>query len=546
MADTIEGLLGPPPTTGGKPTAASLLGPKPTSEGGHGARAVMTDAGRRIKSLMPSDYPALPFIDRSILSQMSNKDEAKAFLEKKYGSGSVSEDKRGLVVTVDGKKMRARSGMIDALVGSAPKTALGIAGAVGGAELGPGGSFAGAGIGMAAGQAIEEGVKSATGVQRKSAGGIVGSVADAAVAGVEGEATGRVLKAVPSRLTRGPLPNWITGTRKDVPGGLSGKERVDLIQDLTKKGAHLQPQATMPGSRVFARHALMADKIVGRDVKSEQANLDVLKGEVSRILDKAGVKGSAKLETMGRLEGETSEMDFQQTGQMIQYKAKFLLDKMRAAAKAGGKKPNAKEEAYLSQLAAPGAKPVDIYDLVTRKGETDMMERFFKLAGDKPGKESDVVIAIRQRAVRQILAGALKRSQSGEAVGAIDAELSRFTVKQQKMLFPDGLAENLRLLSKQAQMVFPHIEDPAMGGMAAGEILGRSAIKFPKFWKSRLVRQGYEALWRTALTSPKIVQRLAVGFKGNSAQRIAARNGLRAILYSGFVQADEGDESTNP
>lgn len=545
MADTVESLLGPPPVAG-KQTVSGLLGPKPSAEGGHGARAVMTEAGRRIKSMLPSDYPALPFMDRTILSQMSNKDEAKAFLEKKYGTGSVSEDKKGLVVTVDGKKMRARSGMLESLVGSAPKTALGIAGAVGGAELGPGGSFAGAGVGMAAGQAIEEGVKSATGVQRKTPGGIVGSVADAAVAGVEGEATGRAIKTPLSRMTRGPLPNWITGTRQDVPGGLSGKERTDLITDLTGKGAHLQPQATMPGSRVFARHALMADKIVGRDVKAEQSNLEVLKGEVSKVLDKAGVKGSAKSETMGRLEGATSEMDFQQTGQMVQYKAKFLLDKLQAAAKSGGRKPPVKDIAYLTQLAAPGAKPVDIYDLVTRKGETDMMERFFKLAGDKPGKESDVVIAIRQRAVRQILAGALKRSQSGEAVGAIDAELSQFTVKQQRMLFPGGLDNDLRLLSKQAQIVFPHIEDPGKGGIAAGEILGRSAIKFPKVWKSRLVRQGYEAMWRTFLTSPSTAQRLAVGFRGDSAQRIAARNSLRAILYSGFVQEKEGDESTNP
>jgi hypothetical protein len=535
MADSAADFLG----VGGQSSKSSAAG----FLGVSGATKVPRGSARTA----PAEGTPLPFMDRSILAAMKDsKQDQERYLVKKYGEKAVSQEKGKFVVTLNGKRMIANIGMIESAVAQAPETVLGIAGAAAGSELGLPGGVAGAFAGAAAGRSLKEAVRSATGLQSKKPGEIVKSVERAGEGAAEAEVGTRVLKAPLSRLTRGPIPGFLTDTRKDIPGGLTGKEREALIKDATSKGARLHPQSTMPGARALQRHVIMADRIVGRSVESEQANLQYLKDEVSHVLDKAGVKGSAKSETMGRLEGQTSEMDFQQTGQMIQFKANFLLDKLRMAAKAAGRKPNAKDEAYLSQLAAAGRKPKDVYDAVVRPGETDLMERFFRLAGDKPGKESDVVIAIRQRAIRQILAGALKRTETGEAVGAVDKELSSFTVKQQRMLFPDGLADNLRLLSKKAEMVFPHIEDPGMAGMAAGEILGRSAVKFPRVWKSRLVRQGYEAMWRMFLTNPSMAQRLAIGFKGDSVQRIAARNALRTILYSGFVQQDGTDEGTGP
>src|SRR5690348_6742324 len=110
MADSITDILGPPPSKG-KPTAESILGPKP------GGRRVPRGTSRTA----PSDYPALPFIDRVAVSQMDNPAEKEAWLEQKYGKGSTGQDKKGMYVEVGGKRMRVSTGFLAELTGSAPQ-----------------------------------------------------------------------------------------------------------------------------------------------------------------------------------------------------------------------------------------------------------------------------------------------------------------------------------------------------------------------------------------------------------------------------------------
>jgi len=61
-----------------------------------------------------------------------------------------------------------------------------------------------------------------------------------------------------------------------------------------------------------------------------------------------------------------------------------------------------------------------------------------------------------------------------------------------------------------------------------------------RVWYNRFYAQGYYSLMRGALQSPTMIRRLAIGFRGDSAQREAARTAIREMFYFGALEA------TNP
>jgi hypothetical protein len=497
------------------PVTAKSWRDAPLAEGRAGVRS---ESGRRFFS-REKDFPSVGFLDRSVLSAMDNKEEATTYFERKYGKGSVSSDKKGLIVTIGGKKFRAGTDIVSDIVSQAPELALGTAGAAAGAAGGPVGAALGAGLGAATGKSIKEGIKAATGLEKKEPKEVVSSVMKEGVAGAVGEGAFRAFKAPISRLTRGPLPHFATDT---TPESRAMTERT------LAGGARPPPQSTLPAAKKIQRISILADKISGPNKSIDRANIGYLQDRAEGILSKAGVKGPAKDETMSRLmTTNQAAMSFQDTGRLIQNSARLMARPPNAA--------KGKVGAYLRELSKVGKTPEDAYDYLVTPGQTDRLERFVGIMG----QNSVVVEAVRQRALRHLLAGALDRSASGEAVGALEKELSQFTIKQQRILFPKGLADDVKLFANEVQFLFPKIKDPAMAGFTAGGILG-------KIWYDRFYAQGYYSLMRAALQQPAMIRRLAIGFRGDSAQRIAARNALREMFYFGALEMTRPGEDPHP
>ena len=472
---------------------------------------VRSGAGRRMAPLPEADIPALPFLDRSMLSRMDNPDEKQAFLEHRYGKGSVSSDKKGLVVTVNGKRMRASTDVVSSFVGAAPQLSLGIAGALAGSELGPGGTIIGAGAGLAAGKTIEEGTKIATGVERKTPGEIARGVAVEGVAGAAGEGAGKAL----GLLRKLPLREKIFDI---TPETKSMTERV------LKGGARPPPQSTIPSGRKFQRIAIIADKLSGPNKAIERANFGYLQDRVSGILDQAGVKGLAKSETMNRLAGSDSAMSFQQTGQVIQKATKALVDNAKTLGIKG------KDLAYLQQVSATGKTPEQAWEWLVRPQETDRLERVMRLVGTgSPAAE-----AIQQRALRSLLADSLVRTESGEATNALMNSLKQFTPRQQKLLFPNGLADDIKLLAKETQFLFPEIKDPSMAGFTTGTIMQHA-------WYNRFYAQGTYAFGRAMIQKPWMIRRIAIGLK-DTKTRQATKAAVRSMFYYGAMEMNNPNQ----
>lgn len=500
---------------------------KGVSGGGRASDMMLTESFQPHPPAGPK-LSKLPFTHQAILSMMDNKEEKRSFLEQQYGKGSVTEDSKGMIVKdKDGKSYRASSSFMAHLVGDAPETMLGIAGAaeggVAGAVAGPAGAFVGAvGGGMAgaaAGKTLKEGAKAATGNYHKKPGEYAREVAGAAEAGAMGEVGGKVVGGVVGKLTRGPLPGLITGANAETRA---------MTDKVLRGGARPPAQSTMPDAKKLQRIAIIADKLSGPSKAIDRANRGYLHQAAGKILDKVGLKGGVKQSTLTSMESSDSAISTQQTGQMIQGAAKSVIQNFQASLlKPTGQ--TVKGIAYLKQLVGSAKSPEDAYNQLVHSGQTDKLEKFIQLVG----KNSPVTQAVQQQALRHAFAGAMEEAGEGGMKG-LTGWMSQFTEKQQKLLFPGGLHGDLQTLDKEIKFLYPGTKDPSMAGMTSGAMMQK---KFYERW----YHQGVGALYRSMLQQPAVIRRLAIGFKGDSSQRAAARMGLREMFYFGALEASEPD-----
>jgi len=511
-----------PDSPGTKATLGAVA--KGVANQGRAADLMLTESFQHHPPAAPK-LSKLPFTHQAILSMMDNKAERQAFLEQQYGKGSVTEDSKGLIVKgKDGKMYRGSSSFMATLVGDAPETTLGIAGAAegaaGGAVAGPAGAFVGAVggaiAGAAGGKTIKEGAKAAAGLYRKTPGEYARTIVGAGEAGAEGEVGGRVVGGAIGKLTRGPLPKLITGATD---------ETRTMTDKVLKGGARPPAQSTMPDAKKLQRIAILADKLSGPSKAIDRANRGYLKDAAGKILDKVGLRGGVKQSTLKSMEGTEAALNTQQTGQMIQQAALTTLHSIQGSKQVGGRKI----EAYLKSLAQNSRSPEDAYNWLVHGGQTDRLDQFFRIMG----KNSQVTEAVQQQALRHAFAGAMEEAGEGGMKG-ISGWMAQFTDKQQKLLFPGGLHEDLRTLDKEIKFLYPGMKDPSMAGMTSGAMMQK---KFYERW----YHQGVGALYRAFLQNPTVIRRLAIGFKGDSRQRMAARTGLREMFYFGALEASEPD-----
>ena len=474
----------------------------------------------------PPKLDRLPFTHQAILSMMDNKEEKRAFLEQQYGKGSVTEDSKGLIVKgKDGKSYRGSSSFLASLVGDAPETVLGIAGAAQGATAGsiagPAGTFVGgvggAMAGAAGGKTLKEGAKAAAGLYRKTPGEYARTIAGAAEGGAEGEIGGKVVGGAFGAITRRPFPRMISGATQET-------ER--MTDKVLKGGARPPAQSTMPDARKLQRIAIIADKLSGPSKPIDRVNRGYLMDQADKILSRAGLRGGAKSSALNSMNQPQAALNTQQTGQMIQQAALTTLHSIQGSKTVGGRKI----EAYLKTLAANSRSPEDAYNWLVHGGQTDRMDQFFRVMG----KNSQVTQAVQQQALRHAFAGAMESAGENEGVKGLSRWMNQFTEKQQKLLFPGGLHNDLKTLDNEMHFLYPKIKDPSMAGITTGAMMQK---KFYERW----YHQATGAVFRAFLQNPAVIRRLAIGFKGDSVQRAAARNGLRELMYFGAIEASEPD-----
>jgi hypothetical protein len=138
----------------------------------------------------------------------------------------------------------------------------------------------------------------------------------------------------------------------------------------------------------------------------------------------------------------------------------------------------------------------------------------------------------------------MERSKNGEITGALEAELNEYTPKQLQILFPKGLEQDLRLLSKDAQALFPHVGDPGIASITIGGILNKPFVAPIRLWRSRIWPLAYYSLYRAVLQNPETARVLALGLKGSGSGRQAARAAIHDIVFAGIMNMNKPDDPT--
>lgn len=196
------------------------------------------------------------------------------------------------------------------------------------------------------------------------------------------------------------------------------------------------------------------------------------------------------------------------------------------------------KENYLSAIANPQRTPEQAYRWLTEPGQTDRLQQAVKFYGSN----SPQMQAVRQQATKTLLDGVVTRAAKGEGSKALNNALKEYTEEQQKILFPNGLDEDFRLLGREIEFLFPNQADQAMAGFTAGNIL-----EMP--WYKRYYHQIVGGGWRMLVQHPAMVRALAVGLRGSGPTRDMTRQSIKEMAYFTALEAgdDEGtDEQQRP
>lgn len=197
---------------------------------------------------------------------------------------------------------------------------------------------------------------------------------------------------------------------------------------------------------------------------------------------------------------------------------------------------------YLSALANPKGSPDAVLRWMVKPGQEGRLEQAFKFFGPN----SPQVASIRRAALEDLLHRSITTGEEGVgkaiAGSGIEDALKSFTKKQQEMLFPNGLADDIELLAKQAKFLFPKAGDESMAGFAAGAIL---ATPIPFRW----VLQLHAATWGAILSRPGVIRFLALGLRGDGPMRAATRNTFQALMRGlppATLTPESGGEEQQP
>lgn len=110
---------------------------------------------------------------------------------------------------------------------------------------------------------------------------------------------------------------------------------------------------------------------------------------------------------------------------------------------------------FLSALYSKDPAVVDrAYDLMVKPGEEARLESAIKFFGEN----SPTVKAIRSYALKDAMSSAIVEMPSSAttiAGTALDSYLGKFSKRQQQLLFPNGLSDDMKILARESRFLFP-------------------------------------------------------------------------------------------
>lgn len=189
------------------------------------------------------------------------------------------------------------------------------------------------------------------------------------------------------------------------------------------------------------------------------------------------------------------------------------------------------KENFLSALANPRQTPEDAIRWITQPGQTARLEEALKFFGET----SPQIQGVREVALRQLLDNTITEATKGKGGAALLNVLSQYTERQQRILFPSGLDEDLRLLGKEMDFLFPPEADPSMAGFTTGQIQQKRFL-------TRNWIVGKSVLLRAILTQPSMIRALSIGLRGTGPVREATRHTVQQMAYFAAIEMGDDDD----
>lgn len=158
----------------------------------------------------------------------------------------------------------------------------------------------------------------------------------------------------------------------------------------------------------------------------------------------------------------------------------------------------------LAELANPTKTGEDVFRWAVEPGkETRIMEVARQFGFDSPQ-----MAELRQAALEELARNASMKAINEKGNQALISALNEFTQRQQEMLFPGGLAEDIRKLGDVIKFIYPFksgvARDVGMAGMHAGAVLEKPL-------RQRLYQQATAALTRYIALHPTVARWIVTG-----------------------------------
>lgn len=300
-------------------------------------------------------------------------------------------------------------------------------------------------------------------------------------------------------------------TRSGMPADPEKIAALILQPGQTAKVATLR---TVVGEEVWKRvqsadlqnllRATNSTNVVGKKVIDGMKLLEQLNQRGSLIKAVHGEKNAADLEELAKgLAARKGQMGVEA---LAQGDVKGALTQLRASEQ---KLDDHLKKNLLAELADPKRTGEDVYRWVVSPGHESRVMQVAKQFGE----DSPQMGEIRQAALEELARNANIKAITEKGNRALEESLSQFTKRQQDLLFPNGLADDMRDLSKVIKFIYPFksgtVRDLGMAGMHAGSVLERPFLE-------RLYRQGVASVTRLIVLHPSIARWIVVGRDPNT------------------------------
>jgi hypothetical protein len=161
------------------------------------------------------------------------------------------------------------------------------------------------------------------------------------------------------------------------------------------------------------------------------------------------------------------------------------------------------------------------------------------------GVDSEAWKAVRKYAVQKLFSGSVRETASlAKTISGKDISdtLNRYTKRQQELLFPGGMANDLRLLAKESKFLFPHSEKDFGGSLAAAAI--KSGLWFNPYSVYKYIR--FQAMGYVA-DHPKVLRFLTDEIRKGGVQSRSLKSVMGQWLTERALMGGPGrDQSMIP